>query len=187
MQFTTSDKSSHYYYWLASANGGRHEWAPSDSIVTLLGNSSIGGTRKALYKDLSTTTNPKFYVGYLYWRTTGDDPTYILRIAEQYLIRAEARAKKSTPDLSGALSDLNAIRSRATIPTLSGVTLADVILAIERENRVEFAFEGHRWFDLTRTKRAGAVLGVTDTRKWIFPIPYNDLQADKDLIQNPSY
>jgi len=28
---------------------------------------------------------------------------------------------------------------------------------------------------------------VTDTRKWIFPIPYNDLQADKDLIQNPSY
>ena len=187
LQFTTSDKSSHYYYWLASANGGRHEWAPSDSIVTLLGNSSIGGTRKALYKDLSTTTNPKFYVGYLYWRTTGDDPTYILRIAEQYLIRAEARAKKSTPDLSGALSDLNAIRSRATIPTLSGVTLADVILAIERENRVEFAFEGHRWFDLTRTKRAGTVLGVTDTRKWIFPIPYNDLQADKDLIQNPSY
>ena len=187
LQFTTSDKSSHYYYWLASANGGRHEWAPSDSIVALLGNPLIGGTRKALYKDLSTSTNPKFYVGYLYWRTTGDDPTYILRIAEQYLIRAEARAKKSTPDLSGALSDLNAIRTRATVPALNGVSVADVILAIERENRVEFAFEGHRWFNLTRTKRAGTVLGVTDTRKWIFPIPYNDLQADKDLIQNPSY
>jgi starch-binding outer membrane protein, SusD/RagB family len=187
LQYTTSDKNSHYYYWLASANGGRHEWAPSDTIVALLNNSAIGGTRKALYKDLSTTTNPKFYVGYLYWRTTGDDPAYILRIAEQYLIRAEARAKKATPDLVGALSDLNVVRTRAAVATLSGLNQANTILAIEKENRVEFAFEAHYWFDLVRTKRAGTVLGVTDTRKWIFPIPYNDLQADKDLVQNPSY
>jgi hypothetical protein len=187
LQFSTSDKNAHYYQWLTSAKGGRHEWAPTEAIVTLLNDPTVGGTRKALVKDESTATNPKFYVGYLYWRTTGDDPAYILRIAEQYLIRAEARAKKATPDLVGALSDLNAVRTRATVATLSGLSQSDLILAIEKENRVEFAFEAHYWFDLVRTKRANAVLGVTDTRKWIFPIPYNDLQADKDLVQNPSY
>lgn len=187
LQYTTSDKNSHYNYWLTSAKGGRREWAPTESIVTLLNDPTIGGTRKALVKDESTATNPKFYVGYLYWRTTGDDPAYILRISEQYLIRAEARAKKATPDLIGALSDLNAVRTRATVAALSGLNQADIILAIENERRVEFPFEPHRWFDLVRTSRAGDVLGVTDTRKWIFPIPYNDLQADKDLVQNPSY
>lgn len=185
--YTSSDKNTHSTYWLASANGGRHEWAPSSSIVALLGDATIGGTRKALYSDLSTTNNPNFYVGNLYWRTTGDDPAYILRIAEQYLIRSEARAKKAVPDLIGALSDLNAVRQRAQVPTLNGLSQADLILAIENENRVEFPFEAHRWFDLTRTKRADTVLGVKDSRKWIFPIPYNDIQADKDLVQNPSY
>ena len=64
---------------------------------------------------------------------------------------------------------------------------ADLLLAIENERRVEFAFEADRWFDLVRTGRAGAVLGVTDTKKWVFPIPYNDLVADPDLEQNPGY
>jgi hypothetical protein len=187
LQFTTSDKNAHYYQWLTSAKGGRHEWAPTENIVTLLNDPAVGGTRKALVKDESTATNPKFYVGYLYWRTTGDDPAYILRIAEQYLIRAEARAKKAIPDLVGALSDLNTVRTRAAVATLSGLDKANTILAIEKENRVEFPFEAHYWFDLVRTKRAGTVLGVSDVRKWIFPIPYNDLQADKDLVQNPGY
>ncbi|MDP4201202.1 MAG: RagB/SusD family nutrient uptake outer membrane protein [Bacteroidota bacterium] len=187
--YTTSDKNTHATYWLASANGGRHEWAPSENIFNQLNDAAVGGTRKALVSDLSTATNPKFYVGNLYWRTTGDDPAYILRIAEQYLIRAEARAKKATPDLSGAIADLNAIRQRAQIAVLplTGLSQSDVILAIENENRIEFPFEAHRWFDLTRTKRAGTVLGVTNSQKWIFPIPYNDIQADKDLVQNPSY
>jgi starch-binding outer membrane protein, SusD/RagB family len=38
-----------------------------------------------------------------------------------------------------------------------------------------------------RTGRAGVVLGVTDQNKWIFPIPFNDIQADPDLVQNPGY
>jgi tetratricopeptide (TPR) repeat protein len=187
--YTTSDKNTHSTYWLSSASGGRHEWAPSDTIFNLLNDATVGGARKALVSDLSTSTNPKFYVGNLYWRTTGDDPAYILRISEQYLIRAEARAKKSVPDLEGAISDLNAVRQRAQIPSFptSGLSQSDIILAIENENRMEFPFEAHRWFDLTRTKRAGTVLGVTDTKKWIFPIPYDDIQADDDLVQNPSY
>jgi hypothetical protein len=185
--YTTSDKNGHSLLWLTSAQGGRREWAPAEAIVNLLSDAAVGGTRKALYKDQSTTSNPKFYVGQLYWRTTGDDPAYILRISEQYLIRAEARVKKANPDLTGALSDLNAIRLRAKVTASQASTAADLLTAIEKERRVEFAFEPHYWFDLVRTKRAGTVLGVTDQNKWIFPIPYNDLAADKDLVQNPGY
>jgi len=185
--YTTADKNGHSLLWLSSSEGGRREWAPSESIVPLLIDPNVGGTRKALYKDQSTTLNPKFYIGILYWRTTGDDPAYILRIAEQYLIRAEARVKKATPDLTGALADLNAIRLRAKVPASVANTVADLSLAIENERRVEFAFEPHQWYDLVRTKRAATVLGVTDPNKWIFPIPYSDLAADKDLVQNPGY
>ena len=185
--YTTADKNAHALYWLSSAEGGRHEWAPTENIVSLLSDATVGGTRKALYKDQSTALNPKFYVGLLYWRTTGDDAAYILRIAEQYLIRAEARVKKATPDLTGALADLNAIRLRAKVPVSSANTADALSLAIENERRVEFAFEPHQWYDLVRTKRAGTVLGVTDPNKWIFPIPFNDLAADKDLVQNLGY
>ena len=61
-----------------------------------------------------------------------------------------------------------------------------VIQAIEDENRVEFAIEPHRWFDLVRTGRAVSVLGISEHQQ-LFPIPYNDIEADKDLQQNPNY
>ena len=50
-----------------------------------------------------------------------------------------------------------------------------------------FAFEGDRWFNLVRTGRAAAVLGVTDPNRYVFPIPADELLADKDLDPNPGY
>jgi len=52
---------------------------------------------------------------------------------------------------------------------------------------VEFALEPHRWFDLVRTGRASAVLNVTDNRRYVFPIPAPERQADPSLDQNPGY
>jgi len=62
-----------------------------------------------------------------------------------------------------------------------------LLQAIEDENAIEFAFEAHRWFDLVRTERAGAVLGITNKNFWLFPIPYSDVQSDPDVTQNPGY
>nr|WP_055562801.1 RagB/SusD family nutrient uptake outer membrane protein [Hymenobacter sp. AT01-02] len=73
------------------------------------------------------------------------------------------------------------------MPASTASSADALLLAIENERRVEFAFEADRWFDLVRTGRAGAVLGVTDQRRWLFPIPFNDLVADPDLEQNPGY
>ena len=186
LTYSSSFQNNHSYYWLSSNNGGRHEWGPSKELVKLLSDPLIGGTRKVLYSDLSTAQVPDYYVGNLYYRSTGDDPAYLFRISEQYLIRAEARIKKSTPDVVGALVDLNAVRKRSGVPDFKSQHVSEIIQAIEDENRVEFALEPHRWFDLVRTHRATFVLGIKEYQT-IFPIPYNDILADPDLVQNENY
>lgn len=115
----------------------------------------------------------------------------IFRLAEQYLIRAEARAKQD--NLPGAIKDLDTIRSRAGLPaTNPGIIKTDLLLAIEKERRVELMAEMyHRWFDLKRTNRADALLGALKptwvTTAVLYPIPYNDLQRNPNMDQNPGY
>jgi hypothetical protein len=184
LAFSTSDKSNYFSVW--SSDSYRNTLAPSRILYNLL-HSEAGGERSKLVKDVSTDTKLDYYIQLLYWRANNDNPTYLFRIVEQYLIRAEARAKKSNPDLAGALSDLNAVKARAKTALNTASTIGEVILDIENERRVELAFEPHRWFDLVRTERAGEVLDVTDKNKWLFPFPYNDVQTDANLNQNAGY
>ncbi len=168
--------------WQPPANGGTRQWAPGDSIVSLLNNPLIGGGRSALVAQTLTG----LWYGNLFYRSPATDPSYIIRIAEVYLIRAEARAQQN--ELTGALSDLNAVRTRAGLANSVATTQSDILLAIENENRVEFALEPHRWFDLVRTGRAQAVLGITDATKFLFPIPVNEVTLSKGVLtQNPGY
>jgi hypothetical protein len=168
--------------WQPPANGGTRQWAPNDSLVSLLNNPLIGGNRNVLIAQTSTG----LWYGNLDYRSPATDPSYIIRIAEVYLIRAEARAEQS--ELPGALSDLNAIRSRAGLAASSAVAQPDILLAIENENRIEFALEPHRWFDLVRTGRAQAVLGITDPNQLVFPLPLQEVNlSNGNLPQNPGY
>jgi hypothetical protein len=70
--------------------------------------------------------------------------TYILRLSEVYLIYADAilgnQASTSNPE---ALKYFNLVRSRAGAPTKTSITYADIFL----EKKVEFALEGHAWYD----------------------------------------
>lgn len=118
----------------------------------------------------------------------------VIRRSELFLIRSEARAK--VDDLSGAMADLDSIRNRAGIPLISvtnpGISKEDLLLAIERERRVELFTEwGHRWFDLKRTGRADVVLqnktGYKPTAK-LYPIPQLELNKNPSLgDQNEGY
>jgi starch-binding outer membrane protein, SusD/RagB family len=126
---------------------------------------------------------------------TGASPTeylIVFRLAEQYLIRAKARARQN--NLTGAIQDINMIRTRAGLGNLSvSLTQAQVIAAIEQERRVElFAEWGHRWFDLKRTGRADIVLGPVKSPNWqstdvLFPIPHEEINLNIHLTQNPGY
>src|SRR5690606_24643689 len=83
----------------------------------------------------------------------------VLRLAEQYLIRAEARVHLGR--LTGANSaemDINSIRNRAGLPNTTAETAEDLMGAIEQERRSELFTEGHRWFDLIRTQRTSDIL-----------------------------
>lgn len=118
----------------------------------------------------------------------------ILRLAEQYLIRTEARAQQSK--ITESKNDLNVIRTRAGLPNTSANDKTSLLAAILHERQIEFFTElGHRWLDLKRTSNADAVMGIIAPQKggtWettdqLYPIPVDDIQKNPALIQNPGY
>ena len=179
--YSVNETNSHRGQWQPQEKGGTRQWAPNDAFVALVNDPKIGGNRSTLVaKD-----NQGRWYGNLYYRSPATDPTFVIRIAEIYLIRAEARAQLG--NLTGALSDLNAVRERAEVAKITAATKANLLLAIENERRIEFALEPHRWFDLVRTERAAEVLSITDQSKLLLPVPAEQLLIDKALKQNPGY
>ena len=181
LSYSTTYTNGHRGQWQPPANGGTRQIAPSDAFVALVNDPVTGGNRNVLV----AKTAAGLWYGNLYYRSPATDPAYVLRIAELYLIRAEANAQQN--NLGLALADLNAVRERAGLTSLNLPAQGDVLLAIENENRIEFAFEPHRWFDLVRTRRVGAVLGLSDPAKYILPVPATELLTDPALEQNPGY
>nr|WP_298332468.1 RagB/SusD family nutrient uptake outer membrane protein [uncultured Christiangramia sp.] len=118
----------------------------------------------------------------------------VLRLAEQYLIRAEARAEQG--NLTEAINDLDAIRSRAGLDLITDtnpeIGQEDLLSTILNERRMElFAEWGHRWFDLKRTEKANAVFGPVNPY-WeptdvLYPIPEDERSKNSNLSQNPGY
>jgi hypothetical protein len=115
----------------------------------------------------------------------------VMRLGEQYLIRAEAEAELN--DFTDADSDVNVIRGRAG---LAGISLNDqpsLLTAILHERQVELFTEwGHRWADLKRFGNAAQVLSATKgfnvpATQLLYPIPLYDIQHDLNLVQNPGY
>ncbi|SKD00852.1 RagB/SusD domain-containing protein [Chitinophaga ginsengisegetis] len=114
----------------------------------------------------------------------------VLRLTEQYLIRAEARAQQE--NIVGAKEDLNKIRFRANLPDVNLVSKAQMLAYIAHERQVELFCEwGHRWFDLKRTNKATEVLApLKPTWKAtavLFPVPQQAINSNKNLVQNQGY
>ena len=119
----------------------------------------------------------------------GADNVIVIRLAEMFLIRAEARARLNG-NIDDIKSDINAIRTRANLLATNAQTHSQLLTAIENERQVEFAFEGQRWFDLVRTNRAIDVLpNVNNINQTLFPIPTGELQTNNHpgMVQNPGY
>jgi len=124
----------------------------------------------------------------------------VLRFAEAYVIRAEARMQLGKLQLGKA--DLDVLRLRAGLAALPvPATVAAGMLQVEKERRIEFFAEwGHRWFDLKRWKsvtgdasktRADDILPLTKPT-WkstaiLMPIPTEAMTTNPNLTQNPGY
>lgn len=115
----------------------------------------------------------------------------LFRLAEQYLIRAEARAEQG--NIQDAESDLNTIRARANLPAITNLNQPNCIDSIFQERRLEFFAEiGQRWIDLKRTGRIDSVMAKAKPVEWkpfaaLWPIPLTDIQSNSNLKQNPGY
>lgn len=113
-----------------------------------------------------------------------DNSAYVIRIAEMYLIRAEALGR------TNGVADLNSIRVNRGLAALAPGDVPDdatYALAVADERRAELNFEGHRYFDLARTGQVNAVLGVPATNS-VYPIPLREINATHGVVvQNPGY
>jgi len=120
----------------------------------------------------------------------------VIRLAELYLVRAEARILKPGADLTGAAADINIIRHRALLEDTEAASAADLLTAVKHERRVELGFEGFRLFDLKRYKETTYSIdgdgNHVDPFDWnspklIFPIPKRERDANPLLVQNEGY
>lgn len=172
-----------------AAEGGLGDFIANPDFAVLLNNPLIGGKRSIYLKYEPSITA---WLIRIYNKSDKSSSVFLFRLAEQYLIRAEARLKKANPDVNGAINDINVIKARAGVPLLispTNLSTADLLLEVENENRLEFAFEGHRYPDIIRTGRADVVFGALnpvylDPRYWVVPIPTSELKNDPDLEQN---
>jgi hypothetical protein len=179
----------------------------SDSLLMAF---ELGDSRDSVWVgNVITGSGTNYYFPYKYKNITPDilEYTMVLRLAEQYLIRAEARVMQG--NLSGAITDLNIIRTRArAMPTTSipnplpdlpsTLNQQQVKDAVMQERRVELFTEwGHRWLDLKRTESLNSVMSVITPLKangqpWrpfqaLYPILFTDLLNNTNLVQNDGY
>jgi starch-binding outer membrane protein, SusD/RagB family len=184
IDFTDVDRNRIAEYNFPKSLNGRREVAPSEGLINIYLPDDERKNVSIAYDGLNAYANKYNDL------SKGADNVIILRLAEMYLIRAEAEANKTGGSISDIQNDINTIRLRANLTPTTATSIFQLLAAIETERRLEFAFEGHRWFDLVRTGRAIDLLpNVTNINKTLFPIPSAELQTNNspDMIQNLGY
>ena len=170
---------------------------PSNVALTpsLVNAFELNDLRKQKWIKAVTNGNSTWYHSFKYKQKTNTaasvEYSVVLRLAEQYLIRAEARARQG--ELTNAKSDLNLIRMRAGIGPTAAVTAEELIADVMQQRRLELFTEfGHRFFDLRRNNALDSVLSATkpgwNTTDQFWPLPERELEANPKLKpQNPGY
>lgn len=166
----------------------------------LLNNFELGDKRRIIGNWINSITSGgvTYYYPFKYKISTSGLPVteyyMVMRLSEQYLIRAEARAQQN--NIIGSKGDLNVIRTRAGLPLSTVGTKDSLLAAIFHERQVELFSEwGHRWFDLKRTGAIDSVMAIVTPKKggtwnknWqLYPLPIYDIQQNPNLKQNPGY
>jgi hypothetical protein len=149
----------------------------------------------------------KKYLSPVILKEDGDRDWPIIRYADVLLMYAEVLNEKVGP--AAALPYINSTRTRAGLSALSAAEVANkhqMRMAIEKERRLEFAFENHRWFDLIRTGRVIEVMHehwnnetyyadivaetgpiVLNESLILLPVPQKEIDINQAITQNVGY
>ncbi|PYO97666.1 MAG: RagB/SusD family nutrient uptake outer membrane protein [Gemmatimonadetes bacterium] len=127
----------------------------------------------------------------------------VLRYADVLLMYAEAVNEGGAPvPAMTAEQALNAVRTRAGIGPVSGLSTATFRDSVWLERRREFVFEGQRWFDLSRWGTLNAAIqaktaelgvispgetGLHGAPSNLLPLPLGELSKNPNLTQNPGW
>lgn len=160
---------------------------------------SVDDSRVNSWIQTFSSENETFYYPFKYkvkYASSGDIEEFsmVLRLAEQYLIRCEARSRQGK--LPEAINDLDIIRERANLSLISnvapGIDQKDLLDSIMIERRRELFTEwGHRWLDLKRSGKVSDILSSTKP-SWqetdiLYPIPEEEIGKNPNLTQNIGY
>jgi len=191
-QYNTFDA---FYFVLTSAPGLNRPVALNSYLMTAF---EEGDKRKEDWVGSLTEGGQTYYYPYKYKAATQDEPVteylMVLRVAEQYLIRAEARAQLGK--IPGAQADLNMTRGRAQLDATSASDKTSLLTAIAKERQVELFTEwGHRWLDLKRTGAIDQIMsaiapqkgGTWNSNMQLYPIPSDEIQNNPNITQNEGY
>lgn len=186
IDFIQEDGASNALYsWMHAE--GRFEVAATEDLYNAFDEDDA---RRDATIQLSTQ---KYYCNKYQDGETGKDNLIVLRLAEMYLISAEAKNEMGYEADGEAFDRLNAIRERAGLDALTSLQVPTQTVFrnfVIQERRKELAFEGHRFHDLVRTGLAEAVIGSEGTlmqNNWLFPIPQSELDTNEDMTQNGTY
>ncbi|BAV08922.1 RagB/SusD family nutrient uptake outer membrane protein [Filimonas lacunae] len=200
------------YYPLVTATNGTYEgtqFRPASATTTtvynlrdtLLNSFETGDIRKTSWiMNYTPTGSAITYKVPLKYKNNSSTTSYtggvleqytLLRLAEVYLIRAEALAYSNVA--AGAI-DLNKVRNRAGLGNVDPADQAALLKAVAHERQIElFAEFGHRWLDLKRTNTANALFSVLKPATWkatavLYPVPEEASKSNPNLLpQNEGY
>jgi starch-binding outer membrane protein, SusD/RagB family len=185
---------------------------PMYASTSLVNSFEPGDARKSSWLGVvKNDTGDDFYYpakykrGYEFESTDISEFSIILRVAEQYLIRAEARNEQNNTD--GAIADLNMLRNKRRGPSTidvpnplpaltNALTQFQVRSIVLNERRVELFTEfAHRWFDLRRSGTIDTVMtlehqtkkGSWSSYKMYYPVPQYDRITNPGITQTPGY
>ena len=111
----------------------------------------------------------------------------LIRLSEVYLDYAEALVQQGK-DISTAVEYINKVRRRGGASDITTTDINELLDIILNERKVEFCFEGKRFFDLKRAGKLKEVLGPLGWKDYMvnYPIPQEEIDLTK-MEQNPGY
>ncbi|HEX6334491.1 MAG TPA: RagB/SusD family nutrient uptake outer membrane protein, partial [Flavisolibacter sp.] len=179
---------------LWTTTGGDIYIAPSDKLIAAY---ETGDIRRTAYIGYNTNGAP--YVNKFFTSSKGGRIVDMkaMRMAEMYLIRAEAYAKLPSPNVAAGRADLNALQTARNATLSNPTTAQELVDAVMLERFKELAFEGFRFWDLKRNmlpvQRLASDANAewqtlpVNSFRWVMPIPRQEIIANPNTVQNPGY